>query len=764
MNNFSLEDGQALICENGETFFIDNPINSIVASEAKVPYKLSYLDHETQRFINSVGEWRVASSNVTLSRSTLLARTRTQNLTTAAYNGIAPVSLEARVSGRGVSFVAIECGAAEQFLVQPHANVRATVWLRTTAVDSRTLTFTMEAWDATGGLVAAFTATQEVADSSWNLFSIIETLPSNVRSITLGASIAATAGTFLQDGESLVVDAPVVTNWTGYAQNPMLKLILDWIPSYVKAADDFQTGPDRPLKRFLHGATDVGGDVIQKVRDFYYRSVADGGVDGDSSSLLDPLLAEDRWLEWLGQLQGVRPHPELSSGFSSWKNLESNAPTWANWENEFPTWAILESKYPTPLDTYAVLRSQMANNDGGTLTGSLAGVRAAVQQTLSDTKFVNFVKHYQDDEWKVLIETLEEETPAESSTLVVANQVKPAGVQFYHAISKRAYDRARARPGRAWLFGRGISIETPCEGSGLFVSIVAGGNGGGSAMNQLNLPYGVAVDGPGNVYVADSGNNRVQKWAPGATTGTTVAGGNGAGSVANQLHNPTGLAIDGSGNIYIGDTYNNRVQMWASGATSGTTVAGGNGLGSAANQLDTPYGVAVDAMGNVYVTDYGNHRVQMWASGATSGTTVAGGNGAGSAANQLSSPWGVAVDGSGNVYVADYGNNRVQMWAPGATSGTTVAGGNGYGDAANQLGYPYGVALDASGNIYVADYFDRVQQWAPGSTSGVTVAGGNGSGGAANQLSGPTGVAVDGTGNVYVVDSYNYRVMRTTIF
>ncbi|MEI8336877.1 MAG: NHL repeat-containing protein [Actinomycetes bacterium] len=89
---------------------------------------------------------------------------------------------------------------------------------------------------------------------------------------------------------------------------------------------------------------------------------------------------------------------------------------------------------------------------------------------------------------------------------------------------------------------------------------VAGGNGDSSNANQLNAPYGVAVDTTGNTYIADAYNSRIQKWAPGATEGTTVAGANVAGSNANQLNNPKGVAVDTTGNIYIADTDNHRIR------------------------------------------------------------------------------------------------------------------------------------------------------------------------------------------------------------
>ena len=295
---------------------------------------------------------------------------------------------------------------------------------------------------------------------------------------------------------------------------------------------------------------------------------------------------------------------------------------------------------------------------------------------------------------------------------------------------------------------------------------VAGGNGQGSAANQLYQPEGVVVDRAGNLYVADTNNSRVQRWRPGATSGVTVAGGYSRGCGYLQIGIPVSLALDNSGNLYVADWFCNQVQKFSLGSPLGVTVAGGNGPGSGPSTLTNPQGVAVDSANNVYVADSGNNRVQRWAPGATSGVTVAGGHGAGPAANQLFGADGVKVDASGNVYVTDTENNRVQRWAPGATSGVTVAGGHGAGPAANQLDRPFGVALDAFGNLYVSDTGNngtgnnRVQLWAPGATSGVTVAGGNGAGSAANQLTNPVEVALDRSANIYVADAGNDRVQR----
>jgi gliding motility-associated-like protein len=291
---------------------------------------------------------------------------------------------------------------------------------------------------------------------------------------------------------------------------------------------------------------------------------------------------------------------------------------------------------------------------------------------------------------------------------------------------------------------------------------IAGGNGEGAAANQLSRVFGVAVDGAGNVYVADMNNNRVQKWAPGATSGVTVAGGNGPGTAANQLNVPQGLFLDAGGNLYIVDN-SDRVLKWALGASSGITVAGGNGWGSGANQLENPQQIFVDGIGNIYVADYTNQRIQKWVPGASSGITVAGGNGRGAAANQFSEPSGVYLDANENIYVADQTNNRVQKWAPGATSGITVAGGNGAGSAANQLFSPSSIFIDGTGNMYIDDYAnDRIQLWAAGASTGVTVAGGNGWGSAPNQLSFPIFFFLDNSGNIYVSDEYNFRVQEYT--
>ncbi|CAF2053168.1 unnamed protein product, partial [Rotaria magnacalcarata] len=93
--------------------------------------------------------------------------------------------------------------------------------------------------------------------------------------------------------------------------------------------------------------------------------------------------------------------------------------------------------------------------------------------------------------------------------------------------------------------------------------VVAGGQGGGSALTQLNYPVGIFVDALGTLYVADSRNHRVMRWAQGAKQGTVIVGGNDQGAGANQFNTPIGLSFDRHGNLYVGDWNNHRVQRFS---------------------------------------------------------------------------------------------------------------------------------------------------------------------------------------------------------
>ena len=145
--------------------------------------------------------------------------------------------------------------------------------------------------------------------------------------------------------------------------------------------------------------------------------------------------------------------------------------------------------------------------------------------------------------------------------------------------------------------------------------LIAGNNGVGSALNQFNGPMGIFIDvnNASILYVADSGNHRIQQWIIGTSTGITVAGGNSNGSGLNQLDSPRSVISDSSGILYISDTSNHRIMMWVPGASSGTVIAGISGVpGSTATTLKYPNGITFDANKNLYVADSNNFRIQKY--------------------------------------------------------------------------------------------------------------------------------------------------------
>ncbi len=194
-------------------------------------------------------------------------------------------------------------------------------------------------------------------------------------------------------------------------------------------------------------------------------------------------------------------------------------------------------------------------------------------------------------------------------------------------------------------------------------SIVAGGNGGGSGTNQLNLPDGLFLERTtSTVWIADTSNHRIVKWAS-PSSGVVVCGSYGSG--ATQFNYPGGLFVDtsASNTLYVADTNNHRIQKWLSGYTSGTTVAGQTGVsGNGFNQLYFPEAVVVDTNGNIFISDASNNRIMRWAAGSNYGLPVAGGSSSGSLPSLLNAPKGLRFDSNGDLVTADLNNNRVQMF------------------------------------------------------------------------------------------------------
>ena len=310
-------------------------------------------------------------------------------------------------------------------------------------------------------------------------------------------------------------------------------------------------------------------------------------------------------------------------------------------------------------------------------------------------------------------------------------------------------------------------------------------DGAGDAA-RFDFPYALAVDGAGNLYVADSNNQTIRKITTAGIVSTVagsagVFGSNDGKGVAAQFSSPQGVAVDKTGNLYVTDTNNQTVRKISpagvvttlAGTAGNTGSADGNG-GDA--QFDLPSGIAVDGSGNVYVADSNNQTIRKITPDGMV-TTLAGSagihgssDGKGSAA-RFSSPQGVAVDGAGNIFVADTNNQTIRkISATGEV--TTLAGAagvlgstDGTGMAA-RFNYPFSLAVDGTGNVFVADVWNSTIRKITATGVVTTLAGcaklfgsTNGTGEIA-RFSGPRAVAVDGEGNIFVSDTGNNTIRK----
>ena len=173
---------------------------------------------------------------------------------------------------------------------------------------------------------------------------------------------------------------------------------------------------------------------------------------------------------------------------------------------------------------------------------------------------------------------------------------------------------------------------------------------------------GLAIDHQRYLYVSDIENHEVRQYTVGDKNGIVVAGGNGQGNQLNQLNWPTYLFIGEEQAVYVSDTYNHRVMKWNKGANQGIVAAGGQVKGSALTQLFHPNGLFVDTSSTIYVADRFNHRVIRWPKGAQKGSVIVGGNGVGNAPNQLKYPVALSFDRHFNLYIVDSLNHRVQRF------------------------------------------------------------------------------------------------------
>ena len=281
----------------------------------------------------------------------------------------------------------------------------------------------------------------------------------------------------------------------------------------------------------------------------------------------------------------------------------------------------------------------------------------------------------------------------------------------------------------------------------------------GSGEGEFHYPFGIAVGPDGSVYVADHGNDRIQKFT---NDGQFIIAWGGQGAGDGQFDEPFDVAVDGSGSVFVVEVANQRVQKFSG---SGTFITKWGQYGTCDGQFTGSVGIGVDADGFVYVADQGNNRIQKftnsgafvtkWGSWNTpcwpgdwegpylNSGDIAAANGSvfvsdqdnqgfkkfstsgqlenarggpgGSGNGQFSLPWGITVDDAGQIYVCDVINNRIQVFSPNG-SFLSVIGSYGTGDG--QFDQPYRVAVDGAGNVFVADtYNHRIQKF---STEGIT--------------------------------------------
>lgn len=322
--------------------------------------------------------------------------------------------------------------------------------------------------------------------------------------------------------------------------------------------------------------------------------------------------------------------------------------------------------------------------------------------------------------------------------------------------------------------GNGVVLEIEVPSA---VSVVKAGNGGqgfsgdgGAATSALvNVPQDVVVDGSGNLLIVDTLNDRIRSVG---TSGiiSTIAGGNvgdGGKSTASSVDWAQGLALDKAGDLYIADTWNNRIRMVSAAGTistiAGTGVSGNSGDGGLATgaELYEPVAVAVDSQSNVYIADYSNFAIRKISPTGIISTF---------ASNVFINA--LAVDSSGNLYGSDSDSCVIRKFTS-AGQASVVAGivsncgynGDGIPATQAEISGPEGLVVDAGGNLYFSDQGNnRVRKV---DTQGVieTVVGNgtcgfSGDGGLATQaeLCGPEGVGLDSKKNLYIADSYNGRI------
>ena len=346
--------------------------------------------------------------------------------------------------------------------------------------------------------------------------------------------------------------------------------------------------------------------------------------------------------------------------------------------------------------------------------------------------------------------------------------------------------------GNIYIADTGNDCIRKVDLSGIITTVAGNGTPGYSGDGlpatsaSLNSPQGLALDAFGNIYIADTSNSRIRKVDTSgmiitvAGNGTRAYSGDGGPAVSASLNGPSGVSVDATGNIYIADTSNNRIRMIdTSGmistvAGNGTRAYSGEGGPAVSASLNLPQGVFADTSGNLYIADTGNDRVRLVVAGmivtvAGNGTNAYSGDGGPAVSASLRSPQSVFVVASGNIYIVDALSCCVRKVDASGVIATVAGGGSGDGGPATSanLGSTRGLALDVFGNTYIAEGFTSSIRKVDASGVISTLAGNgttgfSGDGGPATSasLNGPWGIAVDSARGIYIADTNNNRIRK----
>jgi hypothetical protein len=292
---------------------------------------------------------------------------------------------------------------------------------------------------------------------------------------------------------------------------------------------------------------------------------------------------------------------------------------------------------------------------------------------------------------------------------------------------------------------------------------------GTGADAQFSGPYGMTSDGAGNLFVTDNGNTTIRKVVIATGEVSTLAGT--AGIAGNAQ---AGIISDGVGNLFVTDGENGTIRKVVIATGEVSTLAGTAGIAGSADgtgadaQFDRPSDVTIDGMGNLFVTDYHNNAIRKVVIATREVTTFA----------DILEPRGILADGKGDLFVADSDRSTIRKVVIATGEVTTLAGSpeleqtgstDGIGDSARFYG-PNGAASDAAGNLFLADYYNPTSRKVVIATGEVsTLAGRAGDPGSVDgaasdaRFHSPYGVASDGTGNLFVTDSENGTIRKVVI-